>query len=498
MPNSKERSNALKRLVILALSLMFVPCFRSLGWGDAGILQVLVHDAHKRPIKGVEIGIEGGGSGITGNDGMVLLRLPKDTVENDWASLQIIRSPIGKAFVMVSPYDSRTLVPSFKNKADNIVHVVVMESGDYSVLKDGTILEHLTSKINKLNALREMGAKKTEEKESAQADLAMVAKQYGLNTEDLDQAIRTWKTTGPYDTGLAALYEPNYPKATDNLTQALQSGEEILLKDQKAVADAAFFLGFSLWQEGRLPESIKAFRRSLQLRPDEPAVMAGLGLDLMFSGDHKGAETLFRQARAIDEKTSGSESLSAGNDIRDLAALFILDDRYSEAEELLQQSLAITEKLQDPASMAATAIAQNNLAAILEKSGDEAGAERLWREAVPVAERMAPDSWDLVAMLSSLALIKAHKGDHDQAEELFRHALAIAENKQNKNHGVFVVLMNNYGLFLKDKGDSVKAETYFCRALSYAERVFGPNAPYTRKIRDRLESVKGNPSHLAP
>ena len=51
-------------------------------------------------------------------------------------------------------------------------------------------------------------------------------------------------------------------------------------------------------------------------------------------------------------------------------------------------------------------------------------------------------------------------------------------------------------LFLKNKGDSVKAETYLCRALSYAERVFGPHAPYSQKIRDQLETIKNNPSQL--
>jgi Tfp pilus assembly protein PilF len=146
--------------------------------------------------------------------------------------------------------------------------------------------------------------------------------------------------------------------------------------------------------------------------------------------------------------------------------------------------------------MAATAIAQNNLASLLYRKGEEAGAERLWQKALPVAEKMAPDSWDLVAILSSLAHIEAHKRDYDQAEELFRHALAIAENKPKQNHVAFVVLMNNYGLFLKDKGDSAKAETYLCRALSSAERVLGPNAPYTQTIRAELETVESNPSQL--
>ena len=86
-----------------------------------GILQVLVQDAHKRPVKDIEIGIEGsGGSRISGDDGKALLPLSKDTVENDWVSLELLHSPSGKDFVIVSPYDNRTPVPSFKNKPEAI------------------------------------------------------------------------------------------------------------------------------------------------------------------------------------------------------------------------------------------------------------------------------------------------------------------------------------------------------------------------------------------
>lgn len=144
--------------------------------------------------------------------------------------------------------------------------------------------------------------------------------------------------------------------------------------------------------------------------------------------------------------------------------------------------------------MVATAIAQNNLATILYSKGDEVDAERLWQKALPVAEKMGPDSWELVAILSSLASIEARKREYDKAEELFRHALVIAENKQNQNHPAFVELMNNYGLFLKDRGDPAKAETYLRRALSSAERAFGPNSPNTQRIRDELETVKRSPS----
>jgi hypothetical protein len=98
-----------------------------------------------------------------------------------------------------------------------MLEIVVVQRGDRVALENGTVLAALTAQINKASAL------KTADKQSRQANprvnLAAVAKQYGLSPDDLDQAIRAWgpKATDPYEAGLAALYERNYPKASAEL-----------------------------------------------------------------------------------------------------------------------------------------------------------------------------------------------------------------------------------------------------------------------------------------
>ncbi len=46
-----------------------------------------------------------GGSSVTGDDGKARISLAKQTKEKSWVSLQILKSPPGKDFVMVSPWD---------------------------------------------------------------------------------------------------------------------------------------------------------------------------------------------------------------------------------------------------------------------------------------------------------------------------------------------------------------------------------------------------------
>jgi tetratricopeptide (TPR) repeat protein len=245
---------------------------------------------------------------------------------------------------MVSPWDSRSQVPSFENESENFIKVVVVEFRDRAALEDGSVVAALTAKINKANAPKT--AEKEGHQEDPKANLAAVAKQYGLDPEDLDKAIRSWgeKTTDPYEAGLAALYERNYPAASAQLKESLQNREAKLAVDQKAVADAAFFLGQSLYEEGKYRESERAYQRCLELRRDDAGVLNNLGRSLMQAGDYAGAEPLYRRALAIDEKGLGPDHPDVAGDLNNLAGLLQAKGDYAGAEPLYRRALAIDEK----------------------------------------------------------------------------------------------------------------------------------------------------------
>ena len=190
--------------------------------------------------------------------------------------------------MMVSPWDYRAQVPSFENESDNFVEVVVVQRGERAALESGTVLKAAVQQINKANAPK--SADKQAAPENPKANLEAVAKQYGLSPDDLDKAIKAWgaKTNDPYDAGLAALYERNYGKATTDLQTSLSQREEKLASDQKSVAadqkqvgDAAFFLGSSLYEQGRYKESAVAYQRCLQIRPDDATVLNNTALSLI-------------------------------------------------------------------------------------------------------------------------------------------------------------------------------------------------------------------------
>src|SRR5260370_20886879 len=142
------------RPLFFVLLIAFSPFLvTSVARAEDGMLVVHVKDVQKRPIAGLQIGVEGdGGSSITGDDGKARIRLANQTKEKSWVSLQILSSPPGKDFVMVSPWDYRATVPSFENESENFVEVVVVARGDRVALESGIVLAAATAQLNKANA----------------------------------------------------------------------------------------------------------------------------------------------------------------------------------------------------------------------------------------------------------------------------------------------------------------------------------------------------------
>lgn len=520
-----------KILPLWLLSLCTMPCI-----AERGFVLVQVQDAQGRAVRGIEIKIEGmGGSSVTGDDGEAKLSVGAATKEGDAISLAILHSPPGKDYVMNSPWDSRTAVPSFENKADNFIKVVVVQRGDRATLENGAVLASLMEKINKANAPKT--ADKQAEPLDPRKNLEAVAQQYGLSADEVDSAIRKWgdNTTDPYEAGMAALYERNYPKASIELETSLKMRETQLKadqvtvdRDQKQVADAAAFLGVSLYQEGRYRESVDAYEKCLRIHTDDPAVLNNTALSLEYAGDYARAEPLFRQALVIDEKALGSNHPDVATTLSGLAQLFRAKNDYGEAERLLRQALAIDEKVFGP-DHPSVAMIQSSLGEMLEDEADYPGAELLLRKALAIDEKalrpdhpglardlgnlgelykdehnyaeaeplvrraleigekaLGPDHPDVAIGLNNLAQLLVYKGDYDEAEPLLRQALAIDEKALGPDHPLVATNLNNLARLLKAKGDYIEAEPLMRRALAIDEKALGPENPDVAMILDNI------------
>jgi TolA-binding protein len=239
-----------------------------LAYAEDHVLVLQVIDTLGKPIAGVVLGLESDGSigPPTDNGGKTRISLNSKIKLGSEVSLRIVSAEHDMVFI--SPWDNRVRVGSFENTSQNVVQVVLAERGDRTLLQNGQALVALVSRINAANAPKAVG--EVPAKKLRRYNLSEVAKAYGLEAEEVDRAIRAWgeSTKDPYERGLAALYAENYVEATKQLSESLQMREGDLERTRLKVADAAFFLGRTLYRRRRYLEAEESYRKALTIQEE--------------------------------------------------------------------------------------------------------------------------------------------------------------------------------------------------------------------------------------
>ena len=165
-----------------------------------------------------------------------------------------------------------------------------------------------------------------------------------------------------------------------------------------------------------------------------------------------------------------------------ISAKLFAKGKFQQAETLSRRCLAGIEKLSeiDPLFINLQMSVLHNLGTLLTKQGKLEEAEKLYRRALKVRERVLvvfhPDT---VTMVNNLGSLLHDQGKLDEAEALYRHALEGYERMVGVDHPNTLGLVNNLGRVLHDQGKLEEAEALSRRALAGTERVLGVNHPNT-------------------
>jgi tetratricopeptide (TPR) repeat protein len=445
---------------------------------EKSYLVVQVADLHGQPITGLELATKGSSeSGTTDRLGRTRIKLDSQIKVNDWVAMQIVRSPKGKDLVLISPWDAHAQVPPFDNETVNFLPLVVATRGDRRLLENGEALTAIAAQINKANSPK---IKDPDPEQQRKEALATIAKVFDLAPDEVDKAIRAWgeRAINPYEKGLAALYEKNYPLASKELSQSLEMLEKEVIKAQAAAADSAFFFAYSKYQEGKFRESVTPFKKALRFRPDDNVVMSYLAVSLQQAGDFAEAEKLYRQVLSNDERSLRPDDPALANDLNNFGALLTATGNYEEAKRLYLRALSIDENhwgRDDPR----LSTGYNNLAVLLMTIGDYAGAESFYRRALAIDEKaLGKDSVPVAGDLNNIAALLEAVEDYQSAERLYRRALDIVKKAIDPADYRVATCQNNLGgLLIKARDDFEEAESLLLSAQAIDERSLGPNHP---------------------
>jgi tetratricopeptide (TPR) repeat protein len=454
---------------------------------EKGFLQVQVKDVQDRPVSGLEIDIEGyGGPARTGRDGKARLPLGSDAAPGDPVTLTILRSPKGKDLAIFSPWTGKAQIPRFEDKPENYITLVVMNRGDRAALANGKFLGALTAKID--NRYSTPAGSEQAAPIDPKVALATIAKQYGYLPDDLDRAIRSWGNWSNtqddfYEAGLFAMYKLDFPTASLKLQSSLAAGEEDLAaarrgvgEKEERVANAAFFLGSSLYAQGRYEESASAFRKYTEVRPDDPFVLGRTAISLLAAGDVSGAKKLTDQGLAIAKEKFAPDDLGLASALDSAGMTAEAMGDHSQAESLFQQAIDIDSKSQVPfdTNLAASL---NNLGIALQSQQRYPEAELSYNQAIAINKKLfGPDNLEGASYRNNLAMLFVLVGRYQKAEQEFRDLLTLRESEQSVDHPQVAQTCSNLADVLVREKRIAEAEPYARRALDIDVRVFKPDS----------------------
>ncbi|MFL6260538.1 MAG: tetratricopeptide repeat protein [Thermoanaerobaculia bacterium] len=466
------------------------------------ILVLHAEDMKGNSVAGVVFAPKGDGAAGPPTDtwGKTRLLLAPNTRPGQMVTLQIR----GREWFFVSPYHQRTPVPEFTNESDNFVEIVLARYKDKSLLSSYRAIEAITSRI-----LEQLGPKldrNTTFEEERNAILAEQAAELGLKPSKVDRAIRDWgaKAQIHYAVGLAALYRSDNAKAEEQLSVALETRRKELREARESaataslseyapwvaesreprkralteasskVAEAAFFLGQALYEQGKFGKAADAYRESVEAGGEDYVTLTNFGISLIKAGDLRGAILPLQRSLQLKEMSFSAEDPALGRGLTNLAVLYAVQGRYKDAEPLFQRSLEILKKRLGPDHLD-VARNLNNLAELYRAQGRYSEAEAPYMRSLDIREKtLGPVHLDVSTSLNSLAALYRTQGRFQEAEKLYKRSLSIREKLLGPKHPYVATSLNNLGELYVIQGRYAEAEPLYQRSLKIRENALGP------------------------
>ena len=251
--------------------------------------------------------------------------------------------------------------------------------------------------------------------------------QYFLPLEDLKALIQqTEEKRGEKDPSLATLYA----RMGEIYKQRLERSECQDYQQEQELAIQYYSKAANLQKELGLEEDFASTLNNL----------AGL---YRSQGRYSEAEPLYEQALALRKRLLGEEHPDVAESLNDLAGLYDSQGRYSEAEPLYKQALAMCKRLLgEEHPHVATSL--NNLAELYDSQGRYSEAEPLYEQALAMYKRLLGEEHPHVALsLNDLANLYYSQGRYSEAEPLYEQAVAVGERVLGVNHPNTVVYRKN-------------------------------------------------------
>ncbi|NEP09222.1 MAG: tetratricopeptide repeat protein [Symploca sp. SIO2C1] len=190
-------------------------------------------------------------------------------------------------------------------------------------------------------------------------------------------------------------------------------------------------------------------------------------------GDSEQVLMIAEKSLELSKKLQKRDYYDTANSFNNLAIIYSDKRRYSEAEILYLEALAIWRRLlgDNHINIVQTL---NNLAYIYEKQGRYKESETLYVEALDIRESLlGSEHLDVALSLNNLGGIYTSQGRYKEAEPLYVKALDIRESLLGSEHLDVALSLNNLGGIYTSQGRYKEAEPLYVKALDIRESLLG-------------------------
>lgn len=169
-------------------------------------------------------------------------------------------------------------------------------------------------------------------------------------------------------------------------------------------------------------------------------------------------------AEIHDAERKGTDERALATGFYNLAILRRQQGEFAEAERLYRKALDIRERIEGP-NHPDVATTLNNLAALMAAQGNYEVAQPMLERTLAIRQTALGNTHVLTAeSMSNLALLYAAEGNATSAEPLYRQAIAILEKTEGARQGELDRVLDNYAAMLHETGRDVEAGGLEARA----------------------------------
>jgi tetratricopeptide (TPR) repeat protein len=204
-----------------------------------------------------------------------------------------------------------------------------------------------------------------------------------------------------------------------------------------------------------------------------------LELGNLFSdiGDIKNAESLYKNALAIQEQVFPQQQYNIGIIVNNLANLYEAQGMFEQAEPLYKRSEAMLEQSLG-ANHPILATSLSDQACMYSDRGLFVQAEQLARQALAIRERtLGRDHPDVAISLHDLAEVYCRQGQFDKAEPLLQRTLTILDKANGSSSPLAAEVLNNLAQLYCAKGLYGKIKPLYQKSLAIMKGFTNPYHP---------------------